>query len=65
MQILLLKVNINFGKMLNETTNPPKGRGLGVSRFREIFLIVMQTQTNTQTQTNKLDNEYRIKTDSI
>jgi hypothetical protein len=29
MQILLLKVNTNIGKMLNETTNPTEGAGVG------------------------------------
>jgi hypothetical protein len=33
MQILLLKVNINFGKMLNETTNPTEGAGVGGESF--------------------------------
>jgi hypothetical protein len=40
MQILLLKVNTNIGKMLNETTNPPEGAGVGGESFKEIFLIV-------------------------
>jgi len=33
MQILLLKVNTNIGKMLNETTNPTEGAGVGGESF--------------------------------